>query len=97
MSDPVKRDPVLDQFSVITRPFIRPNGLKTIPFPAHSQSMGVSPREEVKQAKAQETKFFLFLAFALVLASTFLVKTEHEARARNVIELFFNSQSKYSF
>ena len=28
---PVKRDPILDQFSMITRPYTRPNGLKTIP------------------------------------------------------------------
>ena len=34
VSDPVKRDPILDQFSMITRPYTRPNGLKTIPFPA---------------------------------------------------------------
>ena len=34
VSDPVKRDPILDQFSMITRPYNRPNGLKTIPFPA---------------------------------------------------------------
>ena len=34
MSDPVKRDPILDQFSMITRPYTRPNGLNTIPFPA---------------------------------------------------------------
>ena len=33
MSDPVKRDPILDQFSMITRPYTRLNGLKTIPFP----------------------------------------------------------------
>ena len=31
VSDPVKRDPILDQFSMITRPYTRPNGLKTIP------------------------------------------------------------------
>ena len=34
MSDLVKRDPILDQFSMITRPYTRLNGLKTIPFPA---------------------------------------------------------------
>ena len=34
MSHPVKRDPILDQFSMITRPYPRVNGLKTIPFPA---------------------------------------------------------------
>ena len=34
MSDPVKRDPILDQFSMITRPYTRPNGLKKILFPA---------------------------------------------------------------
>ena len=27
-------DPIPDQFSMITRPYTRPNGLKTIPFPA---------------------------------------------------------------
>ena len=31
MSDPVKRDPILNQFSMITRPYTRLNGLKTIP------------------------------------------------------------------
>ena len=34
VNDPVKRDPIrpiLDQFSIITRPYTRPNGLKTIP------------------------------------------------------------------
>ena len=30
-SDPVKRDPILDQISIITRPFTRLNGSKTIP------------------------------------------------------------------
>ena len=35
VSDPVKRDPILDQFSMITRPYTRPNGLKTIPFQRH--------------------------------------------------------------
>ena len=34
MSDPVKRDSILNQFSMITRPYNRPHGLKTIPFPA---------------------------------------------------------------
>ena len=34
MSDPVKCDPILDQFSKITGPYPRVNGLKTIPFPA---------------------------------------------------------------
>ena len=34
VSNPVKRDLILDQFSMITRPYTRPNGLKTIPFPA---------------------------------------------------------------
>ena len=34
VSDPVKRDPILDQFSIITRPYTRQNGLKTIPVPA---------------------------------------------------------------
>ena len=34
VSDPGKRDPTLDQFSMITRPYTRLNGLKTIPFPA---------------------------------------------------------------
>ena len=34
MSDTVKLDPILDQFSMITRPYTRLNGLKTIPFPA---------------------------------------------------------------
>ena len=29
--DPVKQNPIVDQFSVITRPYTRPNGLKTIP------------------------------------------------------------------
>ena len=29
-----KRDPILDQFPMITRPYTRPNGMKTIPFPA---------------------------------------------------------------
>ena len=32
VSNPVKRDPILDQFSLITRPYTRPNG--SIPFPA---------------------------------------------------------------
>ena len=37
VSDPVKRDPILDQFSMITRPYTRLNGLKTILFPvAHT-------------------------------------------------------------
>ena len=37
MSNPAKRDPILDQFSMITRPYTRQNGLKTIPFPeAHT-------------------------------------------------------------
>ena len=36
VSDPVKRDPKLDQFSMITRPFTRPNGLKTVLFPVAS-------------------------------------------------------------
>ena len=31
VSDPVERDHILDQFSMITRPYTRPNGLKTIP------------------------------------------------------------------
>ena len=34
MSDPIKRDPILDQFSMITRPYTRLNGLKTVSFPA---------------------------------------------------------------
>ena len=34
VSDPVKRDPILYQFSMITKPFTRPNGLKTTPFQA---------------------------------------------------------------
>ena len=34
VSDPGKWDPILDQFSMITRPSTRPNGLKTIPSPA---------------------------------------------------------------
>ena len=34
VSDPVKRDPILDQFSIITRPYPSLNGLKTTPFPA---------------------------------------------------------------
>ena len=34
MSDPVNQDPILDQFSMITRPYTRLNGLKTIPIPA---------------------------------------------------------------
>ena len=34
LSDPVKRHPILDQFSMITRPYPGVNGLKTIPFPA---------------------------------------------------------------
>ena len=34
VSDPVKRDSILDQFFIITRPYTRLNGLKTIPFPA---------------------------------------------------------------
>ena len=34
VSDPVKRNHILDQFSMITRPYTRLNGLKTIPFPA---------------------------------------------------------------
>ena len=34
VSDPVKRDPILDQFSMITRPYPSLNGLKTTPFPA---------------------------------------------------------------
>ena len=33
LSDPVKQDPILDQFSTITRPYPRVNGLQTIPFP----------------------------------------------------------------
>ena len=32
--DPVKRDPILDQFSVSTRSYTRLNGLKTVPFSA---------------------------------------------------------------
>ena len=37
LSDPVKQDPILDQFSMITRPYPRVNGLKTISFPvAHT-------------------------------------------------------------
>ena len=36
VSDPVKRDPILDQFSMFNRPYtrVRPKSLKTIPFPA---------------------------------------------------------------
>ena len=34
VSDPVKRDPILDQFSMITRPYPSLNGLKATPFPA---------------------------------------------------------------
>ena len=34
LSNPVKQGPILDQFSMITRPYPRVNGLKTIPFPA---------------------------------------------------------------
>ena len=30
----LKRDPILDQFSMITRPYTRLNGFKTLPFPA---------------------------------------------------------------
>ena len=38
VSDPVKRDPILDQLSMITWPYTRLNGLKTIRFPAvHSR------------------------------------------------------------
>ena len=48
--------------------------------------------QEVKQAN-----FLLFLELALVLASTFLVKTKYEARARNILGLFFINQSKHSF
>ena len=37
-SDLVKRDPIIDQFSIITRPYPIPNDLKTIPFPvAHTR------------------------------------------------------------
>ena len=37
LSDPVKQDPILDQFSMITRSYPRVNGLKTKPFPvAHT-------------------------------------------------------------
>ena len=46
VSDPVKRDPILDQFSMITRPYTRVNGLKTIPFPAvhiHMANIWVYP------------------------------------------------------
>ena len=32
--NPIKRDPILYQFSMIARPYTRLNGLKTIPFPA---------------------------------------------------------------
>ena len=32
VSDPVKWDPILDQFSMITRHYPSINGLKTIPF-----------------------------------------------------------------
>ena len=33
LSDPVKQNLILDQFSIITKPYPRVNGLKTIPFP----------------------------------------------------------------
>ena len=37
VSNPVKWDPILDRFSMITRPYTRPNDLKTIHFPvAHT-------------------------------------------------------------
>ena len=37
VSDSVKWDPILDQFSMISRPYPRVSGLKTIPFPlAHT-------------------------------------------------------------
>ena len=39
MSDPAKQDPILDQFSMITRPYTRLNGLKTIPFPVEHTCM----------------------------------------------------------
>ena len=34
VSNLVKRNPILDHFSMIIRPYTRLNGLKTIPFPA---------------------------------------------------------------
>ena len=35
VSDPVKRDLILDQFCMITRPYTRLNGLKPYPFQRH--------------------------------------------------------------
>ena len=40
VSDPIKWDPILDQFSMITRLYTRPNGLKTIPFPVADTHIG---------------------------------------------------------
>ena len=34
LSDPIKWDPILDQFSMITRPYPGVNDLQIIPFPA---------------------------------------------------------------
>ena len=55
-SDPVKRDPILVQFSIITRPYTRLNGLKTVPFPAaHTRIANIWERRELELAgKATE-------------------------------------------
>ena len=40
--DPVKRDPILDQFSISTRSYTRLNGLKTVPFSAaHTRTANI--------------------------------------------------------
>ena len=50
-----------------------------------------------KQAHAQESKLFIFVRLVLVCFNTFLMKTEHGARARVVLSYSFINQSKHSF
>ena len=61
VGDPVKWDPILDQFSMTTRPYPRLNGLKTIPFPAEHTSIAntweydIFP-QELEQAEIVNSK-----------------------------------------
>ena len=70
VSDPIKRDPILDQYSITTRPYTRPNGLKTISFPvAHTSIANIygstPPPPQVITISKLESK------------SQFLEKTHH--------------------
>ena len=67
-SNLVKPDPILDQFSMITIPYTRLNGLKTIPFPAaHTRIAKINlllAECEVRTASYGPSFFLPFMAQA---------------------------------